>query len=72
MQNAYIIKERGFWIEEKLNSYTQRIYCSKCNHNAPFIAKNTSNDPYNFQLYGEYEKTNYCPNCGAKMYKENL
>lgn len=46
----------GRWIEnEGENKHVEKIYyCSNCR---------------DFEAWGEYEKSNYCPNCGAKMEK---
>ena len=55
----------GKWIEEKPDSYTCTTKCSVCGKSAPFICK--SDDYYGVHMYGETEKTPYCPWCGAKM-----
>ena len=58
-------RKKGVWIDEKLNSYTSRTYCSKCGSSAPFIYK--SDDYYGNHAHGETVKTKFCPNCGADM-----
>ena len=57
-------QKRGHWITDT-KTYTERIYCSECNKLAPLEIK--SHDYYGYSSYGEWTKTNYCPNCGAKM-----
>lgn len=43
---------KGEWVLEEEQNHVELMYsCSECG----FIA------------WGEYEKTNYCPNCGARM-----
>lgn len=54
----------GHWITDT-KSYTGRVYCSECNELAPLEIK--SYDYYGRSSYGEWTKTKYCPNCGAKM-----
>ena len=49
---------RGEWIEDEGKSlmHSEKIYlCSRCN---------------NFEAWGETEKTNFCPACGAPMTAE--
>lgn len=51
-------KMRGEWIEDEGENlmHTEKIYlCSRCN---------------NFEAWGETEKTNFCPACGAPMTDE--
>ncbi len=48
-------RKHGEWVkdEEKSKRLIESIYiCSAC---------------HNFEAWGETEKYNYCPNCGAKM-----
>lgn len=48
-------RKTGRWIEDTKQSekHIEKIYyCSNC---------------HNFEAWGEYEKFNYCPNCGARM-----
>lgn len=61
-------QRRGKWIDEKINSYTSRTYCSECGNSAPFIC--VSGDHYGRNMHGKVKKTNFCPNCGAEMRKE--
>lgn len=61
------LKERptGKWAYEKINSYSERIYCSECGSQAPFVY--VADDHYGRLAHGEIRKTNFCPNCGADM-----
>lgn len=45
----------GYWTTKRTWQHDGEIYCSACDHDAP--------------TEGDYRqvKTNYCPNCGAKM-----
>lgn len=58
-------RHRGEWIDEKINSYTSRTYCSECGSSAPFVYE--SDDYYGNHAHGETAKTKFCPNCGADM-----
>jgi len=58
-------RKKGKWIDEKINSYTSRTYCSECGSSAPFVYK--SDDYYGNHAHGETVKTKFCPNCGAEM-----
>lgn len=58
-------RKKGKWIDEKINSYTSRTYCSECGNSAPFIC--VSGDHYGRNMHGKTNKTKFCPNCGAKM-----
>lgn len=62
-------KKKGEWIDEKINSYTSRTYCSECGSSAPFVYK--SDDYYGNHAHGETAKTKFCPNCGADMRGEH-
>ena len=57
----------GIWIDKKVNSYTRFVKCSNCEKNAPFIYKSRGDVYSACGTYGEFEKTNFCPNCGADM-----
>ena len=61
-------RKKGKWVDEKINSYTSRTYCSECGNSAPFIC--VSDDYYGRNMHGETKKTKFCPNCGAKMEEE--
>ena len=53
LPGAYVV--HGEWVkdEEQSKGHIETIYtCSAC---------------HNFSAWGETEKYNYCPNCGAKM-----
>lgn len=63
--NAEQERKKGQWIDEKINSYTSRTYCSECGSSAPFVYK--SDDYYGNHAHGETAKTKFCPNCGADM-----
>ena len=58
-------QKKGKWIDEKINSYTSRTYCSECGSSAPFVYE--SDDYYGNHAHGETAKTKFCPNCGADM-----
>ena len=58
-------RKKGKWIDEKINSYTSRTYCSECGSSAPFVYE--SDDYYGNHAHGETAKTKFCPNCGADM-----
>ena len=58
-------RKKGEWIDEKINSYTSRTYCSECGSSAPFVYK--SDDYYGNHAHGETAKTKFCPNCGADL-----
>ena len=60
-------QKKGEWIDEKINSYTSRTYCSECGSSALFVYK--SDDYYGNHAHGEIAKTKFCPNCGADMRK---
>jgi len=65
MPSAEPERKRGKWIDEKINSYTSRTYCSECGSSAPFVYE--SDDYYGNHAHGETVKTKFCPNCGAEM-----
>lgn len=58
-------RKTGEWIEEKINSYTSRTYCSECGSSAPFVYE--SDDYYGNHAHGKTAKTKFCPQCGADM-----
>lgn len=62
-------RKTGKWIDEKINSYTSRTYCSECGSSAPFVYE--SDDYYGNHAHGETAKTKFCPNCGADMRSQN-
>ncbi len=65
----YTEPKAGHWIEENINEYSRKVFCSECGCPPPF--EHVSNgDVYSANGYGVFNKTNYCPNCGAKMESE--
>jgi len=68
MPSAEPERKKGEWIDEKINSYTSRTYCSECGSSAPFVYE--SDDYYGNHAHGETAKTKFCPNCGADMRDE--
>ena len=58
----------AYWIEEKINEWSRKTYCSKCGESAPFEYVHVG-DTYYGSAKGVIKKTNYCPNCGARMVK---
>ena len=63
--NSEQLRPKGKWEYEKINSYSERTYCSECGSHAPF--EYVTDDHYGRHAHGEIWKTNYCPNCGALM-----
>lgn len=61
-------RKTGKWVDEKINSYTSRTYCSECGSSAPFVYE--SDDYYGNHAHGETVKTKFCPYCGADMRDE--
>ena len=59
------LRPKGEWVYEKINSYTDRTYCSECGSHAPF--EYVTDDHYGRHAHGEIWKTNFCPNCGADL-----
>lgn len=55
----------GEWIEVKNQYGVKVICCSKCGESAPY--EEVSDDYYGYHTHGEFIKTRYCPNCGARM-----
>lgn len=58
----------GHWVEENINEWSRKVFCSECGCPPPFEYVNTG-DVYSASGYGVINKTKYCPNCGAKMGK---
>lgn len=48
-------RKKGKWIEMPDDIFAPIVVCSRCNQLAIV------------DLYGEYQRTRYCPNCGADM-----
>ena len=60
--------KHGRWIEQY-----HRVYCSECESSAPYVFKSNKNNVCDYLIaYGEYQKTPYCPSCGAKMDEEEI
>ena len=59
----------GRWVEENINEWSRKVYCSECGCPPPF-EHISSGDVYSASGYGVINKTKYCPNCGAKMESE--
>lgn len=63
----------GEWLEDE---YNETVYCSECKEEALYksiFEEQFDYDweenliPYGYEEHREYIRTNYCPNCGAKM-----
>lgn len=59
-------EKTGHWIEEEINEWSRKTYCSKCGESALLEYVHVG-DIYYGSAKGVIKKTNYCPNCGAKM-----
>jgi len=56
----------GRWVEENINDWSRKVFCSECGCPPPF--EHVSNgDIYSARGYGVINKTKFCPNCGARM-----
>ena len=62
-------RPKGHWEYEKINSYSERTYCSECGSHAPIVY--VHDDHYGRLAHGEIRKTKYCPWCGADMRGDN-
>lgn len=61
----------GHWVEENINEYSRKVVCSECGCPPPF--EHISNgDVYSANGHGVFNKTKYCPSCGAKMESEEV
>ena len=58
----------GYWVEETVNEWGHKVYCSECGGSPPFEHID-SGDVYSASGYGVINKIKFCPNCGAKMVK---
>ena len=63
--NATWKEHIGKWITEEING-GRKVYCSECKESAVFEYVHDG-DVYSAYGHGVVRKTNYCPNCGAKM-----
>lgn len=62
----------GRWVEETINEWTRKVFCSECGCRPPFEHVHVCNgDVYSTGGYGVINKTKFCPNCGAKMEEVN-
>ena len=59
-------EKTGHWIEEEINEWSRKTYCSKCGESALLEYVHVG-DIYYGSAKGVIKKTNYCPHCGAKM-----
>ena len=59
-------RQTGEWIEEKINDYSRKVYCSVCGKSAIMEYVSTG-DVYSASGHGEIKKTRFCPNCGTDM-----
>lgn len=62
-------QKTGHWVEENIDKCGRKIFCSECGCPPPFEHV-SDGDVYSANGYGVINKTNYCPNCGAKMESE--
>lgn len=62
----YFEPKTGHWIEENINEYSRKVFCSECGCPPPFEHVNNG-DVYSASGYGVFNNTKFCPNCGAKM-----
>lgn len=56
----------GHWVEENINKWSRKIFCSECGCSPPFEYV-SNGDVYSPSGYGVINKTKFCPNCGARM-----
>lgn len=56
----------GKWIDEDINEWTHKVFCSECGCTPPFVHVGSS-DIYSVCGYGITIKTKFCANCGARM-----
>ena len=74
-EHNYVLCEKGtepktgHWVEENTNEGGRKVFCSECGCPPPF-EHISSGDVYSASGYGVINKTNYCPNCGAKLESE--
>ena len=59
----------GHWIEENINGYGRKVFCSECGCPPPF-EHISSGDIYSANGYGVINKTKFCPNCGFRMIEQ--
>ena len=57
---------KGHWIEENINEWSRKVFCSKCGCPPPFEYV-SDGDVYSASGYGVINKTKFCPNCGSDM-----
>ena len=56
----------GHWVEENINKWSRKVFCSECGGQPPFEYVSTG-DVYSASGYGVINKTKFCPNCGTRM-----
>ena len=62
----YVKPKTGHWVEENINEWSRKVFCSECGCTPPF--EHVSNgDIYSASGYGVTNKTKFCPNCGCRM-----
>lgn len=57
----------GHWVEENVNEWSRKVFCSECGCQPPFEHVSNS-DVYSTSGYGIINKTKFCPNCGTRMF----
>ena len=58
----------GHWIEENINEWSRKVFCSECGCPPPFEYVSSGN-VYSASGYGVINKTKFCPNCGVMMFE---
>ena len=56
----------AYWVEEDINEWSRKVFCSECGCPPPFEHVSTG-DVYSANGYGVINKTKFCPNCGRRM-----
>lgn len=66
IRNGTVLSETGYWVEEKINEWSCKVFCSECGY-TPSFEHISNGDIYSTGGYGVSNKTKFCPNCGARM-----